>query len=54
MVHDAKNKCQIGDQVLIVNSRKISLKKSFYVAKIITSAQKKSKINLFETKTENK
>ncbi len=37
--HDPKNACKMGDQVAIVECRKISKKKCWYVKNIIQSAQ---------------
>lgn len=36
LVHDEKNKCRIGDVVLIKESKPISKLKRWYVAKIIS------------------
>ena len=35
LVHDPDNKMNSGDQVLIANTRKISLRKSFFLVKIL-------------------
>lgn len=40
LVHDPQNVCQVNDQVLIGSTRKISLRKSFFLIKVLNSDHK--------------